>query len=474
MVGFACVWAIANLFHQAAWPGRHSGTGMYLLTLLGILVLLRPRALPLFLALLVMQVGMVVHQLPHRASNHWVLTGLVALTILLCWATIAVRRRTLHVSGGELFTAFAPAARLQLLLLYFFAVLHKLNADFLSAATSCGAEHAARLASVLPGLAAGPALEHGAIWGTLAVEAAIPILLVPRRTRLYGLALGVVFHLLLVFDLNWVFYDFSALIYALFFLFVADLALRAVDGARTESGLAARAFRWATSDRVHAVVRAALVAMAVTVVLGAIYGLATGKGPGSHPGLVELIRHLPRPVFVLYALAAAVLWLLMRRHDDGDVRSGPAPGLRPTAVGALMVAVVALNGFAPYLGLKTTNAFSMFSNLRTEGGRTNHLFIPPQLQVAGYQRDLVAVVESSAPALQRAAERGYLLTFFEFRHLTAASPGHSVRFVRNGVEYAVSDVAVDPVLARPIPTLERKALQFRRIEQVDGATACTH
>src|SRR6266704_2162953 len=59
-----------------------------------------------------------------------------------------------------------------------------------------------------------------------------------------------------------------------------------------------------------------------------------------------------------------------------------------------LIPLIALgNGVTPYLGLKTVANYSMFSNLRTEGGQTNHLLIPAgQFFLAEYQTDLVRVV----------------------------------------------------------------------------------
>lgn len=41
----------------------------------------------------------------------------------------------------------------------------------------------------------------------------------------------------------------------------------------------------------------------------------------------------------------------------------------------------------------------MFSNLRTEGGLSNHLFIPRVLSLGGYQEELAEIVARDDPDL---------------------------------------------------------------------------
>ena len=58
---------------------------------------------------------------------------------------------------------------------------------------------------------------------------------------------------------------------------------------------------------------------------------------------------------------------------------------------------------------------SVFSSLRTEGDRTNHLFIPSKLQIANYQDDLVRPIASSDAWLDMYADNESLLPFTELR-----------------------------------------------------------
>jgi hypothetical protein len=470
LIWFMRLWPLATLFHQVAWPGRHTGVAMYVLTLAALVVLLRPPSVRLFLGFLLLQVGIIVLQLPD-VSNHWLFTGFVSATILLSWAALALRRRSLDVDSGELFAAFAPSVRLMLIILYAFAVLHKLNHDFLTPGVSCATDLMARIAYTLPGLPMGDWSDYLAIYGTLAIETAIPLLLIGRRTRLHGVLLGMAFHLLLVFDARWVFYDFSSVMYALYFLFVYDIVLQSVDSLR-----AAGVVSWLhppRRERVLAACRTMLIVMIVAVLLGFLYETVTGHDAGDHPRALWALRHIPRLPFLVYAALGFGLLVLTWPYVRAVVRASPGIPLRPSHAGALILVLLALNGLAPYLGLKTDTAFSMFSNLSTEGGRTNHLFMPV-IYFAGYQNDLVRIVESSDPTLQGWADRAELITYYELRRRAARRPAHSLVYERSGQTHALIEIADDPELLASASLLQRKMLKFRRIPSADGRSPCRH
>ena len=67
---------------------------------------------------------------------------------------------------------------------------------------------------------------------------------------------------------------------------------------------------------------------------------------------------------------------------------------------------VFLIGLTPHLGLKNVQVFAMFSNLRTEGGNTNHLFIPSSFQLFDNLEDLVTIKRSNRRKLNSLS--GYL------------------------------------------------------------------
>ena len=116
----------------------------------------------------------------------------------------------------------------------------------------------------------------------------------------------------------------------------------------------------------------------------------------------------------------------------------------------------------------------MYSNLRTEGGTSNHLIVRRPLRLASYQTDLVRIVASTDVSLQEIAQQGRPLTFFELRRMARdrverGGPTFSVTYERGGAVRSVADATADSELSAPISYLERKFLRFREIR-----SECAH
>ena len=76
----------------------------------------------------------------------------------------------------------------------------------------------------------------------------------------------------------------------------------------------------------------------------------------------------------------------------------------------IIVAAVVIVGMSPYLGLRSAGAFAMFSNLETEGNYTNHFFMPSEMQIFPYQKQ-VCVIDTTAEDIPKTALTGRLLTY---------------------------------------------------------------
>jgi hypothetical protein len=165
---------------------------------------------------------------------------------------------------------------------------------------------------------------------------------------------------------------------------------------------------------------------------------------------------------------------------------------------AWLIPLLALvNGATSYLGLKTVANYSMFSNLRTEGGQTNHVLIPAgQFFVAEYQNDLahVTFLDSVPPArwpwwvrvaggsrwVKRRARwlaevPGARVPFTEVRRLlqwwrALGVTQVTIVYERQGAWYVAEDAFADGELMRPLAFWERWFLAFRAV-QADGAVS---
>jgi hypothetical protein len=376
---FAALLALATLFEtreavlrlqHTANPSTFSQTVGFVAALW---LLLRPGSIPRLLGFCAVHAAMIATMLP-RTPNHWVLALAIDATFLL--TAVRLRLAGQVATPAALHRVAVPLVRLEVLALYVWAVFHKLNLDFFDRDLSCASVQLFRLRHLFPVLPADAWVRVAAIWGTLAVEAAIPALLAPRRTRLLGVALAAGFH----FVLGFLYTGFSATLLAWFALFVPAATLADVDGAalrrRAGGALAGFAGVW-----------------------GALQ-LAPGETRLSAEGLAWLLYGL----FWLAVLAPCL-------RNPAAPDPPPAFAVPYPALLALPLLVLA-NGANPYLGLKNVQAFSMFSNLRTEGGASNHLLIPAAWQLFDWQRDLVTIHSSSDGVLAELTEARRYIHFF--------------------------------------------------------------
>lgn len=137
-------------------------------------------------------------------------------------------------------------------------------------------------------------------------------------------------------------------------------------------------------------------------------------------------------------------------------------------------------GMNSYLGLRTAGNFSMFSNLRTEGDRSNHFLLGSNpLKLWGYQDDVVEVLEIDDDAAELGHKyrplQGRQLPTVEFRKLiykwTTANYTVPVTFRHDGTVYTSRDIVNDTVWQTPKRNWAMYAMDFRII-QPEGRNQC--
>jgi hypothetical protein len=406
--------------------------------------LLRPRSVSLFATTWAGVVWYCASRMP-TPSNHvlWMGGMGVLFSCVVVWRAIA--DRTLEGLDRErLFRVLAPPLRLSLLAVYFWAFFHKLNAGFFDASESCAVGLAGRAALVASGGSWSPELPAAAaplaIGGTLLFEAAIPVLLVLRRTRMVALAIGVPFHAVLGLA---GFFSFSTLVFALYTTFLPESAAVRLTG------------RWRTWRARHPWGR---LVIPVLGVVGALIVFTPRYGP-IHRFSVDLW---------LLAVLAVWAWLLWDQRSWLRPLRWPAGFLRPRpALLVLLPAAVLVNGAAPYLGFKTTPVFSMFSNLRTEGELHNHWIVPKRLQVVDWQDDLVVIEQGNHPWLAARARPDVQVVYHELRaaidRIRAAGRHVSLTYRRQGESIQVDTVRDPNERPPPLPAWRRKLIAFRDV-----------
>lgn len=437
LLAFVRLWALALLLHVGLADRHRLDTVWGIAVLcLAFAVLLRPASLHLFGALLVAQLADMVAEMPY-SPNHWMLDGFVGLTILTCFA---VRR---EVSLDSLRRA-VPGVRIVLLIAYSAAALSKYNSTFLDPVTSCASAIAARAS-----FGATRDLPFDPLWvsATIGVESLVPILLVIPATRRHGVRLGMLFHCLLTLSPAIGVQDFSATLIALFFLFLS--------GPDADHLL----------DRLHqltgksAVVRDVRRFRHVAALLGVlVVGFGGYLSVTTASAATNVISKL-----VLVAVVIAALWSWRQKAPTG----------RLTGVTWIHVPMIVLTLFwamNPYLGLRTTAAFTMFSSLRTEGTEGNHLFLP-SVRLTTWQDDLVYLESSNDPAIQRAVESDVAIPLLGLRALSMENSDLVVTGVLYGERVTFGPGRGQRML-EPLSWWERKYAHFHVIP-VGDTPFCT-
>ena len=454
---FALLYAVAVLLH-IFWPPVFQPAPAVIspppwllsgLVLAAVAVIHRPASAGRLLCLAIVQLLDVAYYLPF-VPNHWLLTGILSLAIL--GAAPAVQL-------GAVYQTLTPSVRISAAIFYFFTFFHKLNADFLNPSTSCAVRFFEQTLAPV-GLSALPGAGAAVIGATLAVELFLAVGLTVPRWRQAACVLGAGFHMVLALDAPHIFYNFSAVMFAV--LWVCVPPSRAAWIARPPGG---------RFGRFHFL--------------------------GGYALIVGLCWWFPAEAWRVTAFGFSGLWLAFAitlltragllgrcnlfRFARASRRSSAQPsplapverfqGRRYAGVLLLLPALVLLNGLSPYLGLKTRTVWAMYSNLNLSPYDSNHYLIPYSLDVGGFMADAVRLTATTDPTLESQYMRtGQLITWHELRRYVARQPDIWLAYTRTGrPPKAFGPADEDAALIAPAPWLVRKLLLFRPLGPQAGA-----
>jgi hypothetical protein len=456
---FAVLWAIATLFHMAHSGIFDSQLNYALLTLAALYVVFRP-SLPGFISLILLQLFDAFYRMP-VTTNHWLFTAFVNLTIIHAILYLIVKNRSFNLTGGDVLQTFAPVVRIEVIILYFFTFFHKLNAGFFSPESSCASDllKAQHIEALIP---LNDAVIGFNAYLTIIVEFLIPAFLCFRSTRNLGILTGLFFHCVLSYSSYNAFYDFSSMIFAVYFLFAGngfgDSIMNTLR--RLRAGIMA-----VVKPEGYSAKKLLLSIFCVIVALAAVYWLT--KKLNTFRAFHLYFFWTVYSVLFTYCF---VVFILRRREIKKYSLSFALPHWSFT----VLPCIVFLNGASPYLGLKTENSFAMFSNLRTEGGVTNHYIIPAGFQIFPYQKDVVEIVASSDPYLQALAMQQKQLVLFEFANYVHKCEPADVEYLLNG-ERRYLLFYNDPVETdlRKNPYILSKLMKFRAFSKHEPQP-CVH
>lgn len=347
---FAVLLAAALLLHVLWWHGFPVASPWTAVAAAAAWLIGRPYSVGRLALLLAAAAGTIVAELPGLGS-HLLLVLAIAVCVLVDVVGRLLRTRRLQ-APGELWARLAPFLRAAVVVLYVAAVLSKLNDVYLDPGTTPAGPLAGKVVWFAPLSFAGDWRASVAIWGSILVEAALPVLLLTPRTRRAGLVLGLFFHGLLAASGT---VPFTALMLALYVAFLPAGATRA--GLRVPGPTLRRG--------------AALGVLVVLWFAGALADLAPGRVDGSV--LATLTR-----LAVLGAVLAAVGRLLVRGRRTPHRRADSG---RPRGVFLTGAVVLVTCAASPYLGGRAGDAFTMYSGLRTGPSSWNHVVVPSAVRL---------------------------------------------------------------------------------------------
>ena len=444
---------MAGFFHQMSFPDwRWNSVKGVLLSAAILFVLYKSSSWQRFAVFVLIDWLSLAWEFPLH-PNHIVFTWFVDGTLLTSLAIVAVKnKKNPEVSlESKWYAAFAPWIRIELCVLYFFTVFHKLNYSYFDIDWSCAAKLHMEIYQRFPVLPQADWALYSAVYGTLIIETAIPLLLLFRRTRMLGVILGVSFHAMLSLHPHMGLISFTSMMTALFTTFLplsTAIALKPGDKIR-------KAWRWG------------LFALGALLLIWSLRGLLP-----SSLHLEEKIAQAWKAGFITYYIYIAFgLAIFIRSQKISGIIGNGIQSMqgswRSHPVLAVFILLLMINGFGPYFGLRTQTSFSMFSNLHTEIGESNHLIMPSGIQFTNWQYDVVEIVDSNEPDLIWAKNNSFLVIYLEMRRMrTSARDDFWVTFRRNGKEESFDMKRPETYSTiQPLNALGKRYFFFRHVEQ---------
>lgn len=444
----AFMWGCAIFAHQLKAKSIFNLDHQFFLTVASVWLILQPWKVQRLVLVAAIQIMTAIMTAPW-ITNHWMFVTLVNVGILTSYGYSRWKKGDEADDPETIYTLIAPPIRISLILLYFYVTLAKCTVGFFDPETSCGTEMYAWLRNKLPFLPSTTLTDYASIYGTLVIEALIPLLLIVRRTRRFAIIFGWLFHTLLTLNL---FFAFAMTMYAGYAFFLpSDFGDRWRElGNRN----AICGSIWRNWYRVASWPGTFPACFGLLAVLGIIGIAADGR-------LEQLeLRFGQMSVLMGTAFLAMLLVLAFWRQPAVPIQNAFRV---PHLIAWLSPLLILLNGLSPYLGLKTENSFTMFSNVQTEGNLWNQLVLPQAMRVFPFQDDLVKIEASSDPRFQRAAEENSRYVYWHFRRDASDRPEASVQYLYQGKYYDVARIADDPILGSPVDPFLKKFIWFRLV-----------
>lgn len=470
---FSFMWGAATLYHLfnpkfivLLLEFNVGSLAALALCLMAIAVVLRPRSVDLLFYLAVAQIVEYSLAMP-VGSNHYIMMFFVNVAICASYIIFKLQVGDVAPFRKEFFTSWSAVGRYCLVIMYFFGVFHKINTDWFDPAVSCAVALTDTL--VGPWGLKSAWLDQFVIYGTLVVEGIAMVCLCIPRLKYVGFLVGMPLHMIIgVTPYAW-YPNYSSLVFALYALFLPEDFIQRIGDILKRNRISRDVWH-ALSNRNVTLLAVATVLFALSVVLLLIVNSGQTRAELRSHGFGDLAHTVLMGLWAVYSViiyVAVVVGLWGKKFTASREDWLPRPRLI-----LVIPALFLLNGFAPYIGLKTEAAISMFSNLHTEGAVTNHLILNPPPYIFDYQDRTVKILSSSDRYFQNLANLDLQLVEFAFWKQVQKNPNLSVTY-QIGDEVRHLERAGDALPGHEQPVVLQKLLPFKPVD-FNRPKVCSH
>ncbi len=183
---------------------------------LALLIIVNPTSVSRVILFLLSVVAEIIYKLPEQ-PNHAVIALTAFLTIILSYIYLRLKFGS-KFDPEKFYKYFAPLVRIELIIVYFWVVVHKINSDFFDITISCATIQLFNIKESLTILPVNDWIIAINPYLTLVIEAVIPVLLIFGKTRLAGLIIAFLFHFMLGFKYT----GFTVQLFAFLSLFLTS------------------------------------------------------------------------------------------------------------------------------------------------------------------------------------------------------------------------------------------------------------
>ena len=314
-----------------------------------------------------------------KSSNHLNLMLFINLFLLFNF----LKRYKFKINNIEIILEDFVALRWSLIIVYFLTGFHKLNSDFLSPYSSCANWYHDKFIWFLTGNVFRPFPNFVYFLSPILVvflEIIESIALLFKKTQLIALISFLLFHSYLSLG---GFVDFAALAISIMVSFIPNKYINIINDL-----IQLKFLKW-NFDRIQ-------VTILLFIIIGFLYLIEYQYRilPTDNPNLIRFIQGFLFNILFIYILLPFIILAFKYKIITWDIENNFTKNMRIN----LFSLLIFLFGFQNYLGLSTAGTFSMFSNIQTEGGKSNHLILHNNpFEIFPYQKNLVHIIKFEPP-----------------------------------------------------------------------------